>query len=123
MLRGKEAGRDFVAFDYSYETHTNTSKGRSTTTHTFAVCVVPLPVPLGVVEVRPEGLMSRAADAMGVSSDLELESEEFNRRLPGARPQLQTGQRRAAPPVAAPMALPRLAGAGSARWIRSRRLG
>ena len=80
MLRGKEAGRDFVAFDYSYETHTNSSKGRSTTTHRFAVCVVPLPVPLGVVEVRPEGLVSRAADAMGVSSDLELESEDFNRR-------------------------------------------
>ena len=80
MLRGKEAGRDFVAFDYSYETHTNSSKGRSTTTHRFAVCVVPVPVPLGVVEVRPEGLVSRAADAMGVSSDLELESEDFNRR-------------------------------------------
>ena len=80
MLRGKESGRDFVAFDYSYETHTNTSKGRSSTTHNFAVCVVALPVPLGVVEVRPEGLMSRAADAMGVSSDLELESEDFNRR-------------------------------------------
>jgi hypothetical protein len=80
VLRGKESGRDFVAFDYSYETHTNTSKGRSTTTHHFAVCVVALPVPLGVVEVRPEGLMSRAADAMGVSSDLELESEDFNRR-------------------------------------------
>ena len=81
VLRGKEAGRDFVAFDYSYETHANSSKGRSTTTHRFAVCVLPLPVPLGVVEVRPEGLVSRAADAMGVSSDLELESEDFNRRF------------------------------------------
>jgi len=81
VLRGREAGREFVAFDYSYETHTNTSKGRSTTTHRFAVCAVPLPVPLGVVEVRPEGLVSRAADAIGVSSDLELESEDFNRRF------------------------------------------
>ena len=81
VLRGKESGRDFVAFDYTYETHTQTSKGRSTTVHRYAVVAVPLPVPLGVVEVRPEGVMSRAADAVGVSSDLELESEDFNRRF------------------------------------------
>jgi hypothetical protein len=81
VLRGKESGRDFVAFDYSYATHTQTSKERRTTVHRYAVVAVPLPVPLGVVEVRPEGLMARAADAIGVSGDLELESEDFNRRF------------------------------------------
>ena len=80
VLSGQESGREFVAFDYSYDTHTNTSKGRRTTTHRFAVCVVPLPTALGVVEVLPENVLTRAAGAVGVSSDLDLESEDFNRR-------------------------------------------
>lgn len=81
VLKGLEAGRPFVAFDYRYDTHTNTSKGRSTSTHRFAVCAVPLPAWLGVVEVLPEDLFSRAAGAVGVLHDLDLESEDFNRRF------------------------------------------
>ena len=81
VLSGQESGRSFVAFDYSYQTHTNTSKGRRTTTHHYAVTVVPLPTALGVVAVLPENLLTRAAGAMGVASDIDLESEDFNRRF------------------------------------------
>ena len=81
VLTGQESGRSFVAFDYSYQTHTNTSKGRRTTTHRYAVCVVPLPTALGVVAVLPENLLTRAAGAVGVSSDIDLESAAFNRRF------------------------------------------
>jgi hypothetical protein len=80
VLTGEESGRPFTAFDYSYETHSTDSKGnRTTTTHRFGVCVVPLPGPLGVVEVTPEGMFSRAAGAVGLTSDIDLESEDFNR--------------------------------------------
>jgi hypothetical protein len=81
VLSGQESGRQFVAFDYSYQTHTNTSKGRRTTTHRYAVCVVPLPMALGVVSVLPENLLTRAAGAAGMASDIDLESEAFNRRF------------------------------------------
>jgi hypothetical protein len=81
VLTGQESGRSFVAFDYSYDTHTNTSKGRRTRTHRYAVCVVPLPTALGVVAVLPENVLTRAAGAVGVSSDIDLESEAFNRRF------------------------------------------
>lgn len=81
VLTGQESGRSFVAFDYSYDTHTNTSKGRRTRTHRYAVCVVPLPTALGVVAVLPENILTRAAGAVGVSSDIDLESEAFNRRF------------------------------------------
>ena len=80
VLSGREAGREFVAFDYSYDTHTQTSKGRRTTTHRFAVCVVPLPTALGVVSVLPENVLTRAAGAVGMGGDTDLESEDFNRR-------------------------------------------
>lgn len=82
VLRGEESGHPFTAFDYSYETHSTDSKGnRTTQTHRYGVVVVPLPSALGTVEVAPEGMFSRAAGAVGLVSDIELESEEFNRRF------------------------------------------
>lgn len=81
VLRGKESGRDFVAFDYSYQTHHQSNNRRTTTTHRFAVAAVALPAPIGIVEIRPESMFSRAADAVGLSRDIELESEDFNRRF------------------------------------------
>lgn len=82
VLTGEESGRRFTAFDYSYETHSTDSKGnRTTQTHRFGICVVPLPGPLGVVEVTPEGMFARAAGAVGLTSDIDLESEDFNRRF------------------------------------------
>lgn len=82
VLTGEESGRPFTAFDYSYETHSTDSKGnRTTSTHRYGVVVVPLPGALGTVEVTPEGMFSRAAGAVGLVSDIDLESEEFNRRF------------------------------------------
>lgn len=80
VVTGHESGREFTAFDYSYDTHSTDSKGRRrTTTHRFAITVVPLPVPLGRVDVLPEDLFTRAAAAVGLTNDIELESEAFNR--------------------------------------------
>jgi Protein of unknown function (DUF3137) len=79
VIRGHESGRDFVAFDYSFETHSSDSKGRHTTTHNFAVCAVPLPAYLPTLEVRPAGVFGKLADAVGLTSDVDLESEAFNR--------------------------------------------
>lgn len=82
VLTGQESGRHFTAFDYSYDTHSTNSKGhRTTTTHRFGVCVVPLPVPLGRVEVLPEDVFTTMAGAVGLMADLDLESEDFNRRF------------------------------------------
>ena len=36
---------------------------------------------LGVVSVLPENLLTRAAGAAGMASDIDLESEAFNRRF------------------------------------------
>jgi hypothetical protein len=80
VIRGTENGRSFVAFDYSYETHSTDSKGhRSSTTHRYAVYVVPLPAYLPTLEVCPEGAFLKLADAVGLRSDIDLESEDFNR--------------------------------------------
>jgi hypothetical protein len=81
VLTGTESGRPFTAFDYSYQTHSTDSKGhRSTTTHRWTVCVVPMPAWLGPVQVVPENLLHRMADAVGLLTDIELESEAFNRK-------------------------------------------
>ena len=69
-----------VAFDYSYETHSTDSKGnRHTTTHRFAFCSLALPAYLPALEMVPESLLGRLGTALGMQ-DIELESEDFNRR-------------------------------------------
>ncbi len=81
VLRGTESGRPFTAFDYSYETHSSDSKGqRQTTTHRFTVCAVSMPGWLEPVQVLPGNALERFAGAMGLTQDIHLESEEFNRR-------------------------------------------
>jgi hypothetical protein len=80
VIRGQGSGRDFVAFDYSYETHSNDSQGRrKTTTHHFAVCAVAIPAYLPTLQVCPAGVFGKLADAVGLTSDIDLESEDFNR--------------------------------------------
>lgn len=80
VLTGQESGRAFTAFDYSYITRSTDSKGNSsTTTHRFGVSAVPLPAYLGRVQVSPEDLFTRAAGAVGLARDIDLESEAFNR--------------------------------------------
>lgn len=82
VLTGQESGRTFTAFDYTYETSSSDSNGRRrTTTHRFGICAVPLPVPLETVEVVPADVFTRMAGAVGLVSDIEMESEDFNRRF------------------------------------------
>jgi hypothetical protein len=80
VLRGPYQGTEMVAFDYSYETSSTDSKGnRHTTTHYYAVCGLTMPAPLPGLELTPESALSRLAGHLGFP-DLELESEDFNRR-------------------------------------------
>jgi hypothetical protein len=80
VLQGPYQGVPMAAFEYSYETHSTDSKGnRSTTTHRFALCALQLPAPLPGLELSPESAFSRLAGHLGFG-DVELESEDFNRR-------------------------------------------
>ena len=82
VLRGTEGGRPFTAFDYTYETHSNDSKGnRTTTTHRWTVCAIPLPTWIGMVQVVPGNALERLAGAVGLMPDIDMESEDFNRRF------------------------------------------
>jgi hypothetical protein len=82
VLTGTEAGRPFTAFDYSFQTHSTDSKGnRSTTTHHWNVVAVPMPGWLGTVQVVPGSVLDRVAGAVGLLQDIDLESEDFNRRF------------------------------------------
>jgi hypothetical protein len=81
VVTGTDRARSMVAFDYSYVTSSTDSKGqRSETTHRFAVVVLALPTWLPRLQLTPESLLSRAAAAVGLDPDIELESEDFNRR-------------------------------------------
>ena len=82
VLSGTDRGSPVVAFDYSYVTESTDSKGHTTrTTHRYAVAVLGLPTVLPTLQVVPEGLLRRAAGALGFGNDIELESEDFNRRF------------------------------------------
>jgi hypothetical protein len=80
VLQGAYRGRAFVAFDYSFQTHGTDAEGRrSTTTQRFACCALSLPAWLPTFELVPEGLLGRVGTVLGMQ-DIELESEDFNRR-------------------------------------------
>jgi hypothetical protein len=81
VLTGAFRGRAMVAFDYSYETRTTDSQGRtSTTTHSYAICALALPASVPTFELVPEGFLGRVGTMLGMQ-DIELESEDFNRRF------------------------------------------
>jgi hypothetical protein len=81
ILDGTFRDRAMVAFDYSYETHSTDSKGNTTTTtHRFAICALALPAALPSFELVPEGFLGRVGTMLGMQ-DIELESEDFNRRF------------------------------------------
>jgi hypothetical protein len=80
VMTGKVGGRDLVAFDYSYKEDSTDSEGHSTTsTYCFGVVALGMPCPLPELELYPEHVFSRIGHALGMQ-DIELESEEFNRR-------------------------------------------
>jgi hypothetical protein len=79
VLTGEWKGRTFVSFDYSYQTHSSNGKGgQNTQTHHVAVSAVRLPTYLPRLQVTPENLLTRLGNAVGLT-DIELESEDFNR--------------------------------------------
>lgn len=78
VVTGECVGRPFVAFEYSYRESSGAGQSRRTTTYTFAVCSLGLPVPLPLLVVEPEGWLSRLADAVGVTDEVDVESEAFN---------------------------------------------
>jgi hypothetical protein len=74
------SAKSFVAFDYSYVTDSNNGKSRSSETHRFAVCAVRLPTYLPSVCITPENALTRIGNVV-TGDDIELESEDFNRRF------------------------------------------
>lgn len=81
VLTGPFRGRSMVAFDYSYQTHSSDGKGnQTTTTHRYAVCALALAANLPRFELVPEHLLGRLGTMLGMQ-DIELESEDFNRRF------------------------------------------
>jgi hypothetical protein len=81
VLTGTFRERPMAAFDYSYQTHSTDSKGnRTTTTHRYAICSLALPAAVPSFELVPEGLLGRVGTMLGMQ-DIELESEDFNRRF------------------------------------------
>ena len=81
VLSGKYRDRDMVAFDYTYKTRSaDGNGGTGTQTHRYVVCALALPTWLPYLEVGPENVLEKLGNALGFR-DIELESEEFNRRF------------------------------------------
>ena len=83
VMRGTAHDRPMVVFDYEYvTTSTRTdSEGHSTTdrdTHAFSVMAVNTGAVLPALSVTPEGMVGRFFGRL-TNSDIELESEDFNR--------------------------------------------
>lgn len=77
-IYGVHDGRQMVAFDYRYQTTSGTGEDRSTTSHNFAVVALSLGVAMPALDVVPEGAVGRFFGRL-TNSDIELESEDFNR--------------------------------------------
>jgi hypothetical protein len=79
VLTGQWKGKPFATFDYTFQTHSSNGKGgQTTTTHHYAVSAVQLPTYLPRLQVTPENMLTRLGNAVGLT-DIELESEDFNR--------------------------------------------
>jgi hypothetical protein len=79
VLRGRYDGREAVVFDYRYVTRSSDGQQQTTQTHRFTVCALQLPAALPRLELTAENALTRVAGALGFD-DVELESEDFNRR-------------------------------------------
>lgn len=83
ILQGQYDGRALIAFDYVYHT-TETSSGPNNTTttreqsHPYSVIALGTGARFPRLKVTPEGMVSRFLGRL-TNSDIELESEEFNR--------------------------------------------
>lgn len=81
VVSGRADQWPFTAFDYSYQTHSTDGQGHTTTTtHRYVVASLQLPGYLPRLQVTPESVFSRIGNVLGLD-DIELESEDFNRRF------------------------------------------
>jgi hypothetical protein len=109
VLQGQHRGREFVAFEYHYVQVSQDSKGRTRTRKfSYSILVVPMPGYLPTVTVTPESWIDRAMRS--VSSDVELESEDFNRAY------VVNGPARTASDLLSPRAMETLVAAPPFAW-------
>jgi hypothetical protein len=112
VVLGQDRNRPFVAFDYRFETESNDGNGnRTTTTHRYAVVALALPTFLPGLEVTPDNVLSRAASAMGLGHDINLESDDFNRRF-----RVSSGDPKFASDVLGPRTMQALLSAPTFSW-------
>jgi hypothetical protein len=111
VLTGHHRGHDMVAFDYTYKTRTTDSKGNSSTqTHHYRVCALAMPTWLPTLEVGPENVLTRIGNVLG-GHDIELESEDFNRRF-----RVRANDRKFAYDVLSPRTIGKLMAMPPFRW-------
>jgi hypothetical protein len=81
VLAGQYGGRPSTVFEFEYVTYSTDSEGRRQRhVHHNAVTALGLPRVLPWVQVKREGLLHKIGHALGFD-DIELESEDFNRRF------------------------------------------
>jgi hypothetical protein len=78
VVYGEHDGRPMVAFDYEYKTTSGSGKDRRTTTHHYSVLALSMGVTMPALSVEPEGVLGRVIGRL-TNTDIELESEVFNR--------------------------------------------
>ena len=78
VLLGTHDGRPMVAFDYEYRTTSGSGKNRRTTTHHYSVLVIHAGAVFPNLSVTPQNIVSGFFGRV-FNSDIELESEDFNR--------------------------------------------
>lgn len=80
VFRGLYDGLPVMFFEYHYETSTRNSKGGRTVHHYYlSVFLTKVPGPVPELTIRPEGLLSKVAQAFGYD-DIDFESAEFSRK-------------------------------------------
>ncbi len=82
VVTGQLDGRDVLLFDFQYTEVSRDAEGnRSTTTYKFHCAVAPLDGTFTTgLQLEPETFLSKLRDRTGFR-DLQLESDEFNRRF------------------------------------------
>ncbi len=78
VLYGSHDGRDLVSFDYEYKTRTTNGKQTTTHTHRFSVLGLSMGLVMPALSVDPENFLDRFVGRL-TGTDIDLESEEFNR--------------------------------------------
>jgi len=78
VLYGSHDGRDLVSFDYEYKTQTSNGKQTTTHVHRFSVLGLSMGIAMPPLTVDPENFLDRFVGRL-TGSDIDLESEEFNR--------------------------------------------